>query len=125
MQANFTSRCLQPPATSGLLLNSLHDWSLLPDQQSVSATTLIDPPAPTLAGKPRCLDNLCPHRGAPLGRGWVKEVEVQEEGKGGAHASTHTCVVCPYHGWAFSGEGECMDRVPKGASSLYHTRVFQ
>lgn len=44
-------------------------------------------------GKPRCLDNVCPHRGAPLSGGWVKKVEGE------------SCVVCPYHGWAFNGEG--------------------
>jgi len=49
-------------------------------------------------GKPRCMENLCPHRGAPLGQGWVKEVE--------GHGK---CVVCPYHAWAFDGEGRLSD----------------
>lgn len=45
-------------------------------------------------GTVRCLDNVCPHRGAPLSDGWVKKVE--------GHGN---CVVCPYHGWAFDKEG--------------------
>ena len=39
------------------------------------------------------LDNWCPHRGGPLGQGWM-------EGE---------CVVCPWHSWAFharTGEAE-------------------
>lgn len=41
-------------------------------------------------GKPQALDNRCPHRGAKLHLG-----QVDQEGR----------VVCPYHGWAFSGNG--------------------
>lgn len=37
-------------------------------------------------GAVRCIDNSCPHRGAPLSLGWVEEKE------------GHSCVVCPYHG---------------------------
>ncbi|KAF5837114.1 hypothetical protein DUNSADRAFT_4837 [Dunaliella salina] len=50
-------------------------------------------------GKACCLDNICPHRGAPLGKGWLKDVE---DGDG----EPDTCVVCPYHGWAFNAEGK-------------------
>ena len=32
-------------------------------------------------------------RGAPLSEGWVE------------HKNGHSCVVCPYHGWAMDGEG--------------------
>ncbi|KAL4420675.1 hypothetical protein ABPG75_010331 [Micractinium tetrahymenae] len=49
-------------------------------------------------GKPHCIDNTCPHRGAPLSEGWV------EHGKGG-----HSCVVCPYHAWALDGNGVLRD----------------
>jgi phenylpropionate dioxygenase-like ring-hydroxylating dioxygenase large terminal subunit len=44
-----------------------------------------------------CIDNACPHRGAPLSQGWTE-----------MHAE-QTCIVCPYHGWALSGQGELMD----------------
>ncbi len=37
-------------------------------------------------GRLAALDNLCPHRGGPLGQGWI-------EGE---------AVVCPWHSWAFS-----------------------
>ncbi|KAL6764465.1 hypothetical protein V8C86DRAFT_2476288 [Haematococcus lacustris] len=45
-----------------------------------------------------CMENSCPHRGAPLGQGWLSE---SKEGK--------TCVVCPYHAWAFDGKGVLQD----------------
>ena len=38
-------------------------------------------------GRVHCLGDVCPHRGAPLHRGWVSEAEGQD------------CIVCPYHGW--------------------------
>jgi len=39
-------------------------------------------------------------RGAPLSAGWLSE----PHSTGG-----HTCVVCPYHGWAIDGEGKLQD----------------
>ncbi len=38
-----------------------------------------------VGGQLHALDNVCPHRGGPLGQGWVE---------GGA-------VLCPWHAWAF------------------------
>ena len=38
-----------------------------------------------LDGELSALDNRCPHRGGPLGQGWI-EGDV---------------VVCPWHGWSF------------------------
>ncbi|KAF8056873.1 ddmC [Scenedesmus sp. PABB004] len=46
------------------------------------------------------LDDTCPHRGAPLSEGWLAS---------GPSTGGHTCVVCPYHGWAFDGEGHLRD----------------
>lgn len=43
---------------------------------------------------------LCLCRGAPLSAGWLSE----PHSTGG-----HTCVVCPYHGWAIDGEGRLQD----------------
>ncbi|KAK9796241.1 hypothetical protein WJX73_000092 [Symbiochloris irregularis] len=45
-------------------------------------------------GVVHCLSDVCPHRGAPLHKGWVGEVQ------------GHDCVVCPYHGWAFDEAGQ-------------------
>jgi phenylpropionate dioxygenase-like ring-hydroxylating dioxygenase large terminal subunit len=42
-------------------------------------------------GNAHVLSDVCIHRGAALGKGWVK----------GNH------VVCPYHGWQFGGDGKC------------------
>jgi nitrite reductase (NADH) small subunit len=39
-----------------------------------------------VGGELSAIDNWCPHRGAPLGQGWV-------EGE---------AVVCPWHSWAFN-----------------------
>jgi phenylpropionate dioxygenase-like ring-hydroxylating dioxygenase large terminal subunit len=37
------------------------------------------------------LSDTCVHRGGSLGKGWMKD----------------GCVVCPYHGWYFAGDGKC------------------
>jgi phenylpropionate dioxygenase-like ring-hydroxylating dioxygenase large terminal subunit len=44
------------------------------------------------------LDNTCPHRGASLANGNVQE----------------NCIVCPYHGWHFQGDGNCV-KIPANA----------
>lgn len=58
-------------------------------------------------GKARCLSNVCVHKGGSLCRGEVVEGTVQ----------------CPYHGWRYNGDGECVEipslgpegRIPKRA----------
>ncbi|GMH42660.1 hypothetical protein BSKO_10579 [Bryopsis sp. KO-2023] len=50
-------------------------------------------------GKVRCLRDSCPHRSAPLSKGWAQKVNGQD------------CVVCPYHGWAIDDKG-CIEDVP-------------
>ena len=42
-------------------------------------------------GKAHVLSDTCVHRGGSLSKGWVKD----------------GCVVCPYHGWQYSGDGIC------------------
>jgi phenylpropionate dioxygenase-like ring-hydroxylating dioxygenase large terminal subunit len=46
-------------------------------------------------GRAHCLSNVCPHRGGSLAGGRVRGDQLQ----------------CPYHGWEFSGAGECR-RIP-------------
>ncbi len=46
-------------------------------------------------GQAHCLSNTCCHRGGSLGEGLVAA----------------GCVQCPYHGWRFNGDGNCV-RVP-------------
>ena len=38
------------------------------------------------SGKVVAINDVCPHRGAPLHMGWTSQVD------------GHDCVVCPYHG---------------------------
>jgi len=45
-------------------------------------------------GKVHCLQDACPHRGAPLSTGWTTRLP-----DGG------TALVCGYHGWQFDGDG--------------------
>lgn len=42
-------------------------------------------------GSAHVLSDTCVHRGGSISKGWVKD----------------DCVVCPYHGWEFSGDGKC------------------
>ena len=42
-------------------------------------------------GVPHVLANTCVHRGGSLARGTVKD----------------GCIVCPYHGWRYGGDGKC------------------
>ncbi len=50
----------------------------------------------------RVFEDKCPHRLAPLSEGRIAEDGLLE---------------CPYHGWAFSGSGEC-DRIPQQVEDL-------
>jgi phenylpropionate dioxygenase-like ring-hydroxylating dioxygenase large terminal subunit len=49
----------------------------------------------TANGEAVVMSDLCVHRGGALSDGWTKG----------------ECIVCPYHGWEFSSEGECV-RIP-------------
>lgn len=53
------------------------------------------------SGRVHAVPDRCPHREAPLSAGRV------EEG----------CLVCPYHGWTFEGDGQCV-RVPSAAPGV-------
>jgi nitrite reductase/ring-hydroxylating ferredoxin subunit len=55
-----------------------------------------------------CMDDLCPHRGGPLGAGFLKDGEV----------------ACPLHGWTFDVRtGACASR-PDRPVRMYPTRVL-
>jgi len=58
-------------------------------------------------GNAHVLADTCVHRGGSLSAGWVKA----------------GCVVCPYHGWQFSGDGKCV-RIPSlGADAKLPARA--
>ena len=50
-------------------------------------------------GKAYVLSDTCAHRGGSLGGAW--------SGPSSAPRIVNGCVVCPYHGWEFGGDGEC------------------
>ena len=65
-------------------------------RKPVGVTVLDEPVVLFRTGRGiHALRDVCPHRRVPLSKGWVKE----------------EAIVCPYHGWEFSGEGVCR-RVP-------------
>lgn len=53
------------------------------------------------------MDNVCPHRGGPLGQGLV------ENGN----------VVCPWHAWAFDAKTGCATHDPKECVRRYAVRM--
>jgi phenylpropionate dioxygenase-like ring-hydroxylating dioxygenase large terminal subunit len=48
---------------------------------------------PKDGGEPHGAKDRCPHRAARLSQGWVDD----------------GCLVCPYHGWRFDGDGMCVE----------------
>lgn len=60
-------------------------------------------------GKVIALQDICPHRGAALSAGKVK----------------NNCIACPYHGWKFQEDGSCVEipANPSGASIPKKARV--
>ena len=56
----------------------------------------------TESGEARVLDAFCPHMGAHLGYG------IRDQAGGGS-AVVGDSIVCPFHGWAYNGEGQCTD----------------
>ena len=58
-------------------------------------------------GRFYCIDDQCPHRGGPLGSGWLKDGRVS----------------CPLHGWEFDVRtGACSTR-PDRPVATYPARV--
>jgi phenylpropionate dioxygenase-like ring-hydroxylating dioxygenase large terminal subunit len=53
------------------------------------------------AGDAHVLSDTCTHRGASLGGAWSQGDNRPRIIDG--------CVVCPYHGWEFNGDGECVN----------------
>ncbi len=51
-------------------------------------------------GDARVLSDTCVHRGGSLGGAWSG---------GNAPRLINGCVVCPYHGWEFDGDGKCQN----------------
>lgn len=58
-------------------------------------------------GELSALDNVCPHRGGPLGQGWM-------EGE---------MVVCPWHSWTFHAKTGAADYPPNEWVRVFPVRV--
>jgi phenylpropionate dioxygenase-like ring-hydroxylating dioxygenase large terminal subunit len=52
-------------------------------------------------GKARVLSDTCVHRGGSLGGAWSAGPALERVING--------CIVCPYHGWEYDGEGNCVN----------------
>ena len=50
-------------------------------------------------GEAHVLSDTCVHRGGSLGGAW--------SGPENAPRIINGCIVCPYHGWEFGGDGQC------------------
>ena len=61
-------------------------------------------------GKAAVISDTCTHRGGSLGGAWSG---------GSAPRIVNGCVVCPYHGWEFNSQGECVN-IP---SIVYGTKT--
>jgi nitrite reductase (NADH) small subunit len=58
-------------------------------------------------GEITAMDNVCPHRGGPLGQGMI------EGGK----------VICPWHAWAFDLKTGAAQHSPQTRVDVYEVRV--
>jgi phenylpropionate dioxygenase-like ring-hydroxylating dioxygenase large terminal subunit len=65
-------------------------------------------------GVAHVLSDTCVHRGASLGGAWSG---------GKAPRVVNGCVVCPYHGWEFGGDGECKNIPSIGYGSKVPARA--
>lgn len=58
-------------------------------------------------GELSAMDNVCPHRGGPLGQGIV------EDGK----------LICPWHAWAFDVKTGAAAHTPQAGVDVYEIKV--
>lgn len=58
-------------------------------------------------GKIHCVDNRCAHRGAMLSTGWVEGDTIR----------------CPYHGWAYGPNGQCVDQPLEAAGYKKNIKI--
>lgn len=63
-------------------------------------------------GQVNAISNICTHRGAQLSKGWIDKVDGKE------------CVRCPYHAWAFAGDGS-VKHIPVQPDGRYPKRPLQ
>lgn len=63
-------------------------------------------------GQVRTISSTCTHRGAQLANGWIDTINGE------------TCVRCPYHAWAYNGDGTVKD-IPVQPEGGYPKRPLQ
>jgi len=65
------------------------------------------------SGEWKCLEDMCPHRFAPLSEGRIIVSDANSnENVGSGNCSSKTCIQCAYHGWEFDVQGSCT-RLPQ------------
>lgn len=58
-------------------------------------------------GELSVMDNVCPHRGGPLGQGLIEDGHI----------------VCPWHAWAFNAKTGCASNNPNACVRRYAVRM--
>jgi nitrite reductase (NADH) small subunit len=60
-----------------------------------------------VAGTISVMDNVCPHRGGPLGQGMIEGNKI----------------VCPWHAWAFDVKTGAAEHTPMARVPVYEVRI--
>jgi nitrite reductase (NADH) small subunit len=60
-----------------------------------------------VSGSYSAMDNVCPHRGGPLGQGMIEGSKV----------------VCPWHGWAWDAKTGAADQDPNMKVAMYPLKI--
>ena len=100
------------PATPASWLDRWYPVAFLKDldRQRPQAFTLLDQDLVLWWDGPggawRAFEDVCPHRLVPLSEGRINGAGALE---------------CPYHGWTFDGEGQCLT-IPQAAAGTSHSR---
>ncbi|HEX3437753.1 MAG TPA: Rieske (2Fe-2S) protein [Pseudacidobacterium sp.] len=60
-----------------------------------------------VAGEISAMDNVCPHRGGPLGQGMIEGNKI----------------ICPWHAWAFDVKTGAAEHTPLARVEIYEVKI--